>query len=94
MVRTITKIRDLSILDQGDVNSIKAISSIDFDESEMGAGGFGKIHSVKSINGIQSNTYVIKIFSDKENESHGYDTIEKLHIKLKKNELKNGIPAY
>ncbi|MEH1009201.1 hypothetical protein VDP25_15790 [Winogradskyella sp. ECml5-4] len=94
MIRTITKIRDLSILDQGDVNSISTISSIDFDESEMGAGGFGKIYSVKSINGIQSNKYVIKIFSDKENESHGYDTIEKLHIKLKKNELKKKIPTY
>ncbi len=94
MVRTITKIRDLSILDQGNANNIKSINTVDFDESEMGAGGFGKIHSIKSINGVQSDLYVIKIFSDKENESHGYDTIEKLHIKLKKNELKNGIPTY
>lgn len=94
MVRTITKIRDLSILDQGNANNIKSINTVDFDESEIGAGGFGKIHSIKSINGVQSDLYVIKIFSDKENESHGYDTIEKLHIKLKKNELKNGIPTY
>lgn len=94
MVRTITKIKDLSILDQDNINNIASINSVDFEETEIGSGGFAKIHSVKSINGIQSDRYVIKIFSDKENESHGYDTIEKLHIKLKKNQLKSGIPSY
>lgn len=94
MVRTITKIRDLSILGQGDNQSLKSISSIDFDDTEIGAGGFGKVHPVLSIDGSQSEKYVIKIFSNKENESHGYDTIEKLHIKLKKNEFVSNIPTY
>jgi serine/threonine protein kinase len=94
MVRTITKIKDLSILSQGDDKGLKSIQSIDFDDIEIGAGGFGKIHSILSIDGKQSGKYVIKIFSDKENESHAYDTIEKLHVKLKKNEVVNNIPSY
>lgn len=94
MIRSIAKIKNLSILKVTEEIDFKSINSIDFDDIEIGAGGFGKIYRVLSINGNQSNRYVIKIFTDKNNADHGYDTIEKLHLKLKQRELKSLIPAY
>lgn len=94
MIRSITKISKLSILDVSNDISFNKITLIDFDDNPIGSGGFGKIYNLLSINKEQTDQYVIKIFSDRENEAHGFDTIEKLHNKLKKNQLLTSINPY
>ncbi|TYB74049.1 protein kinase family protein [Bizionia myxarmorum] len=94
MVRSITKITEISILGQGTTENITSLKTLSFDDKEIGSGGFGEIFTVLSIDGIQNSKYVVKIFSAKDSELHGYDTINKLHIKLKKIESASGIPAY
>lgn len=94
MIRTIINIKDLSSLQVNKQINYNSITSIDFDDTELGSGGFGKVYNLLSIDGITLNHFVIKIFLDKETEKHGYDTIKKLHQKLKKSELETSINAY
>jgi len=94
MIKSLSKITDISVIDQNGKNDILSFSRIEFDEKELGSGGFGSVHNVQSIDGISKSEFVIKIFTDEDNKQHAYDVIQLLHDKLKKRQRKTDIPIY
>jgi len=94
MIRSLSNITDISVIDQNEKDNILSFSKVKFDDSPIGSGGFGTVHKVNSIDGLQNSKYVVKIFTDENNKQHAYDTIEILHNKLKKRQLVTNIPVY
>jgi len=94
MIKSLSNITEISVIDQNGVNDILSFSKIGFDDKPLGSGGFGSVHNVNSLDGIQKSEFVLKIFTDEENKEHAYDVIKLLHDKLKKRQLKTNIPIY
>lgn len=94
MIKSLSNITDISVIDQNGSNDILNFSKIEFDDNALGAGGFGSVHTVQSIDGISKSEFVLKIFTDEEHKQHAYDVIKLLHQKLKKRQSKSKIPVY
>jgi len=94
MIKSLSNITDISVIDQNGSNDILNFSKIEFDDNAMGSGGFGSVHTVQSIDGISKSEFVLKIFTDEEHKQHAYDVIKLLHQKLKKRQSKSKIPVY
>ena len=94
MIKSLSNITDISVIDQNESNDILTFSRIEFDDNALGSGGFGSVHSVQSIDGISKSEFVLKIFTDEEHKQHAYDVIMLLHQKLKKRQSKSKTPVY
>jgi serine/threonine protein kinase len=94
MIKSLTDIRNITVIDQNQSNNLYSIAEISFDENEIGSGGFGSVHKVYSIDGLNKNTYVLKIFTNDEKKEHAYEVIELLHTKLKTRQATTGLPIY
>lgn len=94
MIKSISNITDISVIDQNGINDILSLSKIDFDDNPLGAGGFGSVHKVNSIDGKTQNDFVLKVFTDEANKQHAYDVIKLLHDKLKKRQQHTKVPTY
>ena len=94
MNKSLVNINNISVIDQNGRGDIQTFKRIDFDDSVIGSGGFGSVHRIISIDGVQQTKYVVKIFTDEKNQSHAYETIEKLHVKLKKRQQETSTPIY
>jgi len=94
MIKSLSNITDISVIDQNGTNDILTFSKIEFEDNAIGAGGFGSVHKVQSIDGISKSEFVLKIFTDEEHKLHAYDVIKLLHQKLKKRQSKSKTPVY
>ncbi|WP_418510958.1 hypothetical protein [Corallibacter sp.] len=94
MIKSISNITDISVIDQNGINDILSLSKIDFDDKPLGSGGFGSVHKVNSIDGKTQNDFVLKVFTDDANKEHAYDVIKLLHDKLKKRQQQTKVPTY
>lgn len=94
MIRTIVNIKEISVIDQNIKNNIYSLNKIDYNDKELGSGGFGAVYKVKSIDGLDSDKYVLKIFSIEKDSQHAYDVISMLHIKIKKHQSKTNVPIF
>lgn len=94
MIKSLSNITDISVIDQNGPNDILNFSKIEFDDNALGSGGFGSVHTVQSIDGISKSEFVLKIFTDEEHKQHAYDVIKLLHQKLKKRQSKSKTPVY
>lgn len=94
MIKSLSNITDISVIDQNGEKDILSFSKVEFDDNALGSGGFGSVHNVQSINGNSKSEFVLKIFTDEENKQHAYDVIKLLHDKLKKRQEQTGVPTY
>jgi len=94
MIKSLSNITDISVIDQNGSNDILTFSKIEFDDNALGSGGFGSVHNVQSIDGISKSELVLKIFTDEEHKQHAYDVIRLLHHKLKKQQSISKTPIY
>ncbi len=94
MIKSLSNITDISVIDQNGVNDILTFLKIEFDDNALGSGGFASVYNVVSIDGIQQSDFVIKILTDEQHNQHNYDAIKILHDKLKKRQQKTQIPVY
>tara|TARA_R100000935_G_scaffold58869_1_gene98824 strand:+ start:6106 stop:8166 length:2061 start_codon:yes stop_codon:yes gene_type:complete len=94
MIKSLTEIKNISVIDQNQSNNIFSFFQINFDENEIGSGGFGSVHKVHSIDGVSRRNYVLKIFTNEEKKEHAYEVLELLHDKLKTRQAKTGLPIY
>lgn len=94
MIKSLSNITDISVFDQNGINDVYSFSKIEFDDSAFGSGGFGSVHNVLAIDGIQRTEFVLKISTEEETKQHAYDVVSILHYKLKKHQLKAKIPIY
>jgi serine/threonine protein kinase len=94
MIKTLSNITDISVIDQNVKDDILSFAKIEFDDNELGSGGFGSVHRVQSIDGKSKKEFVLKIFTDDDNKEHAYKTIELLHQKIKKRQQKTKLPIY
>ncbi|CAL2080226.1 conserved hypothetical protein [Tenacibaculum dicentrarchi] len=94
MIRSLSSITDISVINQNNENDILSFSKIDFDNNPIGSGGFGSVHHVQAIDSISKSEFVLKIFTDEEHKQHAYDVIKTLHDKLKKRQVKTKTPTY
>ena len=94
MIKSLSEIRGISVIDQNQSNNLYSFSEIKFEEKEVGSGGFGSVHKVHSIDGINKDRYVIKIFTNEEKKDHAYEVIQLLHEKLKARQSKTGLPVF
>jgi len=94
MIKSLSNITDISVIDQNGSNDILTFSKIEFNDNALGSGGFGSVHIVQSIDGISKPGFVLKIFTDEEHKQHAYDVIKILHQKLKKRQSSTKTPVY
>ena len=94
MIKSLSNISDISVIDQNGVNDVLSFSKIEFDDNAIGSGGFGSVHNVQSIDGVLKSEYVLKLFTDEENKQHAFEVIKLLHDKLKKRQQETKIPVY
>ncbi len=94
MIKSISNITDISVIDQNGINDILSLSKIDFDDNPIGSGGFGSVHKVNSIDGKTQSNFVLKVFTDEASKQHAYDVIKLLHDKLKKRQHHTKVPTY
>ncbi|XMO86748.1 hypothetical protein AAFN75_00285 [Algibacter sp. AS12] len=94
MIKSLSSITDISVINQNNENDILSFSKIEFDDNPIGSGGFGSVHHVQAIDGISKSEFVLKIFTDEEHKQHAYDVIKILHDKLKKRQEKTKTPTY
>ncbi len=94
MIKSLSNITDISVIDQNGSNDILTFSKIEFDDKALGSGGFGSVHNVQSIDGNSKSEFVLKIFTNEDKNQHAYDVIKILHDKLKKRQQKTGLPIY
>src|SRR5690554_131717 len=94
MIKSLTNITDISVIDQNGVNDILSFSKIEFDDNALGSGSFGSVHKIQSIEGVSKSEFVLKIFTDEEHKQHAYDVIKLLHQKLKKRQNEKKTPVY
>ena len=94
MIKSLSRITDISVIDQNKEKDILSFSKIEFNDDAIGSGGFGSVHNVQSIDGVSTSGFVLKIFTDEAHKEHAYDVIKLLHDKLKKHQEKTTIPTY
>ncbi|PQB07537.1 hypothetical protein BST83_10495 [Polaribacter filamentus] len=94
MIKTLSNITNISVIDQNVKDDILSFTKIEFDDNELGSGGFGSVHSVQSIDAKPKNDFVLKIFTEEEHKEHAFETIERLHQKIKKHQQKTKTPIY
>lgn len=94
MIKSITEIKSISVIDQNQSHNLYSLSEVSFDENEVGRGGFGSVHKVHSIDGLKKDSYVIKIPTNEDNKEHAYEAIRLLHDKLKARQSKTGLPVF
>lgn len=94
MIKTLNNIRDISVIDQNAEQNLYSFSELSFDENEVGSGGFGTVHKVHSLDGRQTDEYLLKIFTNEEKKQHAYEVIKLLHQKLKIRQTKTGLPVF
>ena len=94
MIKSITEIKSITVIDQNQSNNLYSFSEVGFDENEVGSGGFGSVHKVHSIDGLNKDSYVIKIFTNEEKKEHAYEVIKLLHDKLKSRQNATGLPVF
>ncbi len=84
MIKTISAITNISFIEHlGSDGSLLPLKSLSFYDDFIGSGGFGKVYKIESINGIQSQKYLLKLIDNTNNQEHAYQTISILHKKLK-----------
>lgn len=88
MIKSLSNIRDISVIEQNGYDDILSFSKLDFDDTPLGSGAFGTVYKVKSIDGVQKSEYVVKLFTDENSKDHAYDVIKILHDKLKRHQQK------
>jgi serine/threonine protein kinase len=85
MIKTISTITNISFFEHlGSDGSLLPLKSLSFFDDIVGSGGFGNVYKIESVNGIQSQKYLIKLIENTDNQEHAYQTISLLHKKLKK----------
>ena len=85
MIKPLSNITNISFIDQlGNEGELLPLISLNYYEKEIDSGGFGSVHKIESINGIQTKKYVVKLISNSESQEHAYKTINLLHNKIKK----------
>lgn len=85
MIKTISNITNISFIEHlGSDGSLLPLKSLSFYDDVVGSGGFGNVYKIESVNGIQSQKYLLKLLENTENQEHAYKTISLLHKKLKK----------
>lgn len=95
MIKSLSNIVNISCLEQfGHENELLPLTTLSYYLTEIGSGGFGSVHKIESINGFQSQKYVIKIINNLESQEHAYNTIYSLHKKIKKILLKENKSIY
>ena len=92
MIKSLSNISDISVIDQNGSNDILTFSKIEFDDTPLGSGGFGSVHTVQSIDGVSKPEFVLKILTKE--KQHSYDVINLLHQKLKKRQSKSNTPPF
>jgi serine/threonine protein kinase len=94
MIKSLSNITNISVIDQNKENDILSFSKIEFNDDAIGSGGFGSVHNVQSIDGVSTSGFVLKIFTDEAHKEHAYDVIKLLHDKLKRHQEKTKTPTY
>lgn len=95
MIKSLSNIVNISCLEQfGHENELLPLTTLSYYLTEVGSGGFGSVHNVESLNGIQSKKYVVKLINNLESQEHAYSTIFSLHNKIKKTLLKENKSIY
>lgn len=92
MIKSLSNITEISVIDQNGSNDILTFSKIEFDDNPLGSGAFGSVHTVQSIDGISKPEFVLKILTKE--KQHAYDVIKLLHQKLKKRQSKSKTPPF
>ena len=57
MIRSLSNITDISVIDQNEKDNLLSFTKIDFNDDTIGSGGFGTVHKVQSIDGKQNSRY-------------------------------------
>lgn len=94
MIRKISNITDYSVIDQDVQDNISFIETVNFNDHELGAGGFGSVFEVLKINDTPIKGFVVKIFTQNSAKNHAYDAIALLHTKLQKIQYQAKTPTY
>jgi hypothetical protein len=98
MIRTLTSISELSIIDQRTSENITIFQKIVFDDTNQKKGGFATVYPISSIDDTPSgDKYLLKIswVNDKPDADYRpHETIQLLHTKIKRDQLKTGLPIY
>lgn len=94
MIKSVAKIKNISLIEQNQDEEIKSLKEFNFDDLRIGSGAFGTVYRITSINGNESDKFVVKIFEDELNQEHAYNTISLLHNKIKKHIKKTKLPIY
>jgi serine/threonine protein kinase len=85
MIKTISNITNISFIEHhGSDGSLLPLNSLSFSDNIIGSGGFGNVFKIESVNGIQTQKYLLKIIENADNQEHAYKTISILHNKLKR----------
>lgn len=98
MIRTLTSISELSIIDQRASENITIFRKIVFDDTNQKKGGFGTVYPISSIDDTPTgDKYLLKAIWVKDKpdaDDQAYETIQLLHTKIKRDQLKTGLPIY
>jgi|GEM_PF-2513108 len=98
MIRTLTSISELSIIDQRTSENITIFQKIVFDDTNQKRGGFATVYPISSIDDSPTgDKYLLKIIwpNDKPDADYRpHESIQLLHNKIKRDQLKTGLPIY
>jgi serine/threonine protein kinase len=94
MIKSLTNIIDISVIDQNVSENLYSFKIIDYSDDQIGSGGFGSVHKVMSIDGRQTTDFVIKLLFDESDKLHPYQTIKLLHEKVKLRQNRTQLPIY
>lgn len=87
MIRSLSNIRELSIIEQNIGDNLYAFNQVDFENDSIQKGNFGSIHEVLSIDSKSSSKYILKIINEDTAKAHAFEAIRLLHQKLKKRRI-------
>jgi hypothetical protein len=98
MIRALTSISELSVIDQRASENITIFQKIVFDDSTEKKGAFGSVYQVNAIDDMPTgDKYLLKTIWVKNkpvSNDRAYETIQLLHIKVKRDQLKTSMPIY
>jgi hypothetical protein len=98
MIRTLTSISELSVIDQRASKNVTVFQKIVFDDSTEKKGGFGTVYSVNAIDDTPTgNKYLLKtiwVNDQPVTDDRAYETVQLLHTKVKRDQLKTSLPIY
>jgi serine/threonine protein kinase len=82
MLRNVTDISNISVIQQGSYDNIYGVQNIQYDESPIGSGGVGSVYRIENVDGKSVEGLLLKLIIDSEFIEKTYDTISILHNKI------------